>query len=128
VLALPTVAEASALLYLAALVTAAGFVLWYSACIGAERAGLFAGLIPRSRAADAAALPPRAVGSVPAASRGLHVSRDVGWGEPATTATTPPVAVCHRGLLWIISSRARPPKAEPVRQVLRDLRSIMFRR
>lgn len=58
VLALPTVAEASALLDQAALVTAAGFVLWYSAVhrLGAERAGLFAGLIPVAALASAAAI------------------------------------------------------------------------
>jgi hypothetical protein len=56
-LALPSVSEASALLYLAALVTAAGFVLWYSAVhrLGVERGALrraYARRGPRERHGD----------------------------------------------------------------------------
>jgi drug/metabolite transporter (DMT)-like permease len=47
-LRLPTPAEAAAFGYLGALVTAAAFFLWYDALrrLGADRAGLFAGLVP----------------------------------------------------------------------------------
>jgi drug/metabolite transporter (DMT)-like permease len=44
----PTAAEAAALLYLATVVSAGAFLLWYDALprLGADRAGLFAGLVP----------------------------------------------------------------------------------
>ena len=47
-LRMPTPAEATALLYLATVVSAGAFLLWYDALprLGADRAGLFAGLIP----------------------------------------------------------------------------------
>jgi drug/metabolite transporter (DMT)-like permease len=47
-LRMPTAAEAAALLYLATVVSAAAFLLWYDALprLGADRAGLFAGLVP----------------------------------------------------------------------------------
>jgi drug/metabolite transporter (DMT)-like permease len=48
VLRLPTAAEAAALLYLATVVSAGAFFLWYDALprLGADRAGLFAGMVP----------------------------------------------------------------------------------
>jgi len=47
-LRLPTAGEAAAFVYLGAVVTAAAFFLWYDALrrLGADRAGLFAGLVP----------------------------------------------------------------------------------
>ncbi|WP_406312162.1 DMT family transporter [Streptosporangium sp. NBC_01639] len=47
-LRLPTPSEAAAFGYLGAIVTAAAFFLWYDALrrLGADRAGLFAGLVP----------------------------------------------------------------------------------
>ncbi|SKC56775.1 DMT family transporter [Krasilnikoviella flava] len=47
-LRLPTPGEAAAFVYLGAVVTAAAFFLWYDALgrLGADRAGLFAGLVP----------------------------------------------------------------------------------
>lgn len=47
-LRLPTLSEAAAFGYLGAIVTAAAFFLWYDALrrLGADRAGLFAGLVP----------------------------------------------------------------------------------
>jgi len=47
-LRMPTAAEAAALLYLATIVSAGAFLLWYDALprLGADRAGLFAGLVP----------------------------------------------------------------------------------
>ena len=47
-LPLPDLAELAALLYLAVVVTALAFVVWYAAVrtLGAEQAGLFAGLVP----------------------------------------------------------------------------------
>jgi drug/metabolite transporter (DMT)-like permease len=52
----PTATEAAALAYLALVVTAAAFVIWYSAVdrLGADTAGLFAGLIPVSALATSA--------------------------------------------------------------------------
>jgi drug/metabolite transporter (DMT)-like permease len=47
-LAAPTAREAIALGYMAAIVTAGGFVAWYGsiARLGVERAGLFSGVLP----------------------------------------------------------------------------------
>jgi drug/metabolite transporter (DMT)-like permease len=47
-LRMPTAAEAAAMLYLATVVSAGAFLLWYDALprLGADRAGLFAGLVP----------------------------------------------------------------------------------
>jgi drug/metabolite transporter (DMT)-like permease len=47
-LRMPTPAEATALLYLATVVSAGAFLLWYAALprLGVDRAGLFAGLVP----------------------------------------------------------------------------------
>ncbi|MFE3514967.1 EamA family transporter [Streptomyces sp. NPDC059166] len=47
-LRLPTPGEGAAFVYLGAIVTAAAFFLWYDALrqLGADRAGLFAGLVP----------------------------------------------------------------------------------
>lgn len=52
VLRMPTPAEAAGLGYLCVVVTAGAFLVWYDALgrIGADRAGLFAGLIPVSAA------------------------------------------------------------------------------
>ncbi|GAA2235161.1 MULTISPECIES: DMT family transporter [Kitasatospora] len=54
----PTEAELAALLYLAVLLTCVAFLLWYAALsrLGAERAGLFAGLIPVTAALSGALL------------------------------------------------------------------------
>lgn len=54
-LRMPTLEEASALAYLALIVTAAAFACWYAGLrrLGAEQAGLFAGLIPVSAALTA---------------------------------------------------------------------------
>jgi drug/metabolite transporter (DMT)-like permease len=48
ILRTPTMAEAAALLYLATVVSAGAFFLWYDALprLGADRAGLFAGMVP----------------------------------------------------------------------------------
>jgi drug/metabolite transporter (DMT)-like permease len=48
VLRLPTAPEAAALVYLGTVVSAGAFVLWYDALprLGADRAGLFAGMVP----------------------------------------------------------------------------------
>jgi drug/metabolite transporter (DMT)-like permease len=57
-LPLPSPEGGAALAYLAAMVTATGFVLWYSAVerLGIERAGLFGGILPVSALLSAAAL------------------------------------------------------------------------
>jgi drug/metabolite transporter (DMT)-like permease len=48
ILRVPTAAEAASLLYLATVVSAGAFFLWYDALprLGADRAGLFAGMVP----------------------------------------------------------------------------------
>jgi drug/metabolite transporter (DMT)-like permease len=55
---LPTWQEAAAFAYLAVVVTAVGFVLWYSGVrrLGVERAGLFAGLVPVAALVTSAAV------------------------------------------------------------------------
>ena len=55
---LPTGQEAAALGYLAVMVTAAGFTLWYASIerLGVDRAGLFAGVMPVSALSTAAAI------------------------------------------------------------------------
>ncbi|MFF2269970.1 EamA family transporter [Cellulosimicrobium cellulans] len=57
-LAVPDAAELAALAYLAVVVTAVAFLLWYSglAAIGPARAGLFAGLLPVAALATSVAL------------------------------------------------------------------------
>ena len=57
-LALPTAAQALDLAWLAVVVTALAFVLWYSAvdALGVERAGLFSGVLPVSALLCAAAV------------------------------------------------------------------------
>ncbi|HEX2317238.1 MAG TPA: EamA family transporter [Thermomonospora sp.] len=54
----PTAGEAAALGYLAAVVTTVAFFLWYDALgrLGADRAGLFAGILPISAVVTATAL------------------------------------------------------------------------
>jgi drug/metabolite transporter (DMT)-like permease len=48
VLRMPTPAEATALVYLGTIISAGAFLLWYGALprLGADRAGLFAGVLP----------------------------------------------------------------------------------
>lgn len=48
ILRMPTAAEATALVYLGTVVSAGAFMLWYGALprLGADRAGLFAGMVP----------------------------------------------------------------------------------
>jgi drug/metabolite transporter (DMT)-like permease len=55
---LPSLDEAAALAYMAVVVTALAFVLWYSSVnrLGVERAGLFAGIVPISALLSAAAI------------------------------------------------------------------------
>ena len=55
---LPSGEEAAALLYLAVMVTATGFALWYASIerLGVDRAGLFAGVMPISALVTAAAI------------------------------------------------------------------------
>jgi hypothetical protein len=93
---LPTPQEAAAFGYLAVVVTAVGFVLWYSGVrrLGVERAGLFAGLVPvaalvTAAAVGAAALTlPRRVGrwlsvsASPSASRGRRLAGLPSIGAP----------------------------------------------
>jgi drug/metabolite transporter (DMT)-like permease len=98
----PTWGEAAGFTYLAIVVTAGAFILWYDALgrIGADRAGLFAGLIPVSAVLTTMALglrpPGRAelagallvglgvvVGLTRSADRPLAVAAPVDHDEPA---------------------------------------------
>jgi drug/metabolite transporter (DMT)-like permease len=56
--AVPTLAQAASLAWLATIVTAVAFTLWYSAVqtLGVERAGLFSGVLPVAALLAAAAL------------------------------------------------------------------------
>ncbi|WP_446697130.1 DMT family transporter [Streptomyces cinereospinus] len=108
VLRLPTPGEAAAFGYLGAIVTAAAFFLWYDALrrLGADRAGLFAGLVPVGALVTTVALglgqagPADVTGALLVAS-GVYL----GFGRPSR-----------------VSRGARRPRAslhEPVRSALR---------
>ncbi len=91
-LPLPTLAQASALTYLAFAVTAVAFLAWYTALarLGSERAGLFSGLIPVSALATSALVgtatitPLRIVGVILV---GGGLAWGLGRGVPARDAT-----------------------------------------
>ena len=97
VLPLPTFAEAAALAYMAVVVTAVAFVLWYSSVerLSVERAGLFAGIVPISALLSATAIGESSVSLVRlfgAAAVGIGVtvgirSRDLLRAEPGAAAT-----------------------------------------
>jgi drug/metabolite transporter (DMT)-like permease len=93
---LPTATQAAALGYLAVIVTAGGFLLWYHALgwLGVERAGLFSGVLPVAALGCSAAIGAAqvttgrlaavavvAVGVTLGMRSGRHVERRV--GEPA---------------------------------------------
>jgi drug/metabolite transporter (DMT)-like permease len=86
-LPLPSIREAAALAYLGGVVTALAFVLWYVSVgrLGVERAGLFAGILPVSALASAAAIGASDV--TPLSSLGaLAVGVGVAAGVPARSA------------------------------------------
>jgi drug/metabolite transporter (DMT)-like permease len=93
---LPTQSEAAAFGYLALVVTAFAFVLWYSGVrrLGVERAGLFAGLVPvaalvTSGAVGAGALTlPRLAGAV-AVGAGVVLGMKRSGEQLATVPTSP---------------------------------------
>jgi drug/metabolite transporter (DMT)-like permease len=93
-LRLPTTAEAAGLAYLAVVVSAGAFVLWYTALprLGADRAGLLAGLVPTGAIATTVTL---------------------GLGHP-TSADLAGAALVTAGLLLGLSpARRRPPTPSP---------------
>jgi drug/metabolite transporter (DMT)-like permease len=96
VVRIPTVGEVAGFAYLAVIVTVGAFVLWYDALgrIGADRAGLFAGLIPVSAAVTTMVLglgTPNAAELTGALLVGCGVAAGLGGsaGRP-TTAVAPP--------------------------------------
>ena len=100
-LRLPTTAEAAGLAYLAVVVSAGAFVLWYTALprLGADRAGLLAGVVPIGAIATTVAL---------------------GLGHP-TAADLAGAALVTAGLLLGLTPRGRPtpppgPSPAPRRQ------------
>jgi drug/metabolite transporter (DMT)-like permease len=101
-LRVPTAAEAAALLYLATVVSAGAFILWYDALprLGADRAGLFAGLVPVGAIATTVLLglgAPTAteLGGAALVIAGLLVGLTP--GRPGARATTPAPATAPGG-------------------------------
>jgi drug/metabolite transporter (DMT)-like permease len=101
-LRMPTAAEAAALLYLAVVVSAGAFLLWYDALprLGADRAGLFAGLVPVGAIATTVLLglgAPTAteLGGAALVIAGLLVG--LTRGRPGARATTPAPAAAPGG-------------------------------
>jgi drug/metabolite transporter (DMT)-like permease len=94
-LRMPTAAEAAALLYLATVVSAGAFLLWYDALprLGADRAGLFAGLVPVGAIATTVLL---------------------GLGTPTATELGGAALVIAGLLVGMTSSRPRTPATAPV--------------
>jgi drug/metabolite transporter (DMT)-like permease len=99
---MPTAAEAAALLYLATVVSAGAFLLWYDALprLGADRAGLFAGLVPVGAIATTVLLglgAPTAteLGGVALVIAGLAVGLTP--GRPRTPAIAPAPAATSSG-------------------------------
>jgi drug/metabolite transporter (DMT)-like permease len=87
---LPSPAEAAALGYLAACVTAGGFVCWYTGVrlLGVERAGLFSGVLPVSALACSAALgvaeiTPQRLAAVAVVAGGITVGMRAATLRPA---------------------------------------------
>jgi drug/metabolite transporter (DMT)-like permease len=93
-LRMPTAAEAAALLYLATIVSAGAFLLWYDALprLGADRAGLFAGLVP--------------VGAI-------VTTILLGLGTPTTTELGGTALVIAGLLVGMTPSRLRTPAITP---------------
>ena len=98
-LPMPAAGEAAAIAYLAIVVTAGGFVCWYTAVglLGVERAGLFSGVLPVSALACSAALglagvtPERLVAVAVVAAGitlGVHATRPAP-ARPAACAPAP---------------------------------------
>ena len=93
VLAEPTANEAGALLWLAVVVTAIAFVCWYAGVerLGAERAGLLAGLIPVAALLTGAALGTAGIGLYAALGTALvAVGLTVGLRPPGGTGPRTP--------------------------------------
>jgi drug/metabolite transporter (DMT)-like permease len=93
-LRVPSPGEATALGYLAATVTAAGFVLWYAGVerLGVERAGLCAGLVPVSALLSAAAIGASEISTVPllgalAVAAGVTAGMTARPAQPVRRAT-----------------------------------------
>ncbi len=96
----PDGGQAVALAYLALAVTAGGFLAWYSAVglLGAERAGLFSGVLPVSALACSAAigaaeLTPGRLAGVLLVGAAITVGTRVSAGAAATGSGTPSVPV-----------------------------------
>ncbi|MCF2528163.1 DMT family transporter [Yinghuangia soli] len=104
-LRMPTPAEAAALVFIGLVATVAAFLLWYSALgtLGAERAGLFCGLIPVSAALSALLLGTGEVRALQLAGS-LLVGLGVAVGMSRRRTPEPP-------------PRTAPATAEPTRKV-----------
>jgi drug/metabolite transporter (DMT)-like permease len=109
-LRMPTVDETVALGYLAALVTAVGFVLWYAGVerLGAERAGLLAGVMPVAALLSAAAIGASELTLLPllgalvvgaGVTAGL-TGRSEPRAQPRNARTGVRLAVAEKGASW----------------------------
>ncbi|GAA4631237.1 hypothetical protein GCM10023196_059860 [Actinoallomurus vinaceus] len=96
VVRMPTPGEVAGFAYLAIVVTVGAFVLWYDALgrIGADRAGLFAGLIPVSAAVTTMALglgTPSGAELAGSLLVGCGVAAGLGGGTASSASERPPV-------------------------------------
>jgi drug/metabolite transporter (DMT)-like permease len=94
ILRVPTMAEATALVYLGTVVSAGAFLLWYGALprLGADRAGLFAGVVPVGAIATTVLL---------------------GLGAPTATELGGAAVVIAGLALGLTPARPRTPAREP---------------
>jgi drug/metabolite transporter (DMT)-like permease len=84
----PAATEAAVLGYVAVVLTAGAFLLWYTGLrrLGVERAGMFAGLLPVATLAATAVLDWRVPGTLPLAGTALVAVGLVGGAYPARSA------------------------------------------
>jgi drug/metabolite transporter (DMT)-like permease len=108
VLRVPSGAEAAALAYLATVVSAGAFLLWYDALsrLGSDRAGLFAGVVP--------------VGAV-------VTTVLLGLGTPSTTELGGAALVIAGLMVGLTSSKPRVPAIRPARQLHRAIEAAKAR-
>ncbi|NGO79335.1 DMT family transporter [Streptomyces sp. YC504] len=128
-LRLPTGGETAAFGYLGALVTATAFFLWYDALrrLGADRAGLFAGLVPVGALLTTAALGLGAVGPADLAGA-LLVAAGVALGlrGPASPSSASPLPASPSSETPLPASplpRSTPSAASPLPAPPRPARS-----
>jgi drug/metabolite transporter (DMT)-like permease len=102
----PTAAEAAALLYLGTTVSAGAFILWYGALprLGADRAGLFAGMLPVGAIVTTAAL-----------GLGAPTATELGGAAVVIAGLAMGLAPGRARIRGVTPAAAAPPAAEPAR-------------